>query len=347
MTNCPFSILAKESTEGIWTLHHRPDSRFSVHNHEPSRHASAHPRHRQLSLAEKDQLEGLTTAGVSPKEIQTLVRQGGSLATRKDVSNQIADVRRDSRGGQNPIHAFATYLQNTDTWSRIQAGEDGHVTAIIFAHRDSLTYLQAYPELLILDCTYKTNKFGLPLLDIIGVDACQRSFFVAFAFISGESEADYLWPLQQLRSLYEQSAIAFPSVVLTDRCLAAINAISATFPSATLLICIWHANKAVLAHCKRAFPDNEMWDEFYQYWHSIINSRTEDEYLGRLAEFQQKYASQHLESVRYVKETWLLPFKEKLVKAWVDQSTHFGNTATSRVEGIHALLKSYVKRSTI
>lgn len=58
MTNCPFSILAKESTEGIWTLHHRPDSRFSVHNHEPSRHASAHPRHRQLSL---DQLDGLNS----------------------------------------------------------------------------------------------------------------------------------------------------------------------------------------------------------------------------------------------------------------------------------------------
>ena len=32
--------------------------------------------------------------------------------------------------------------------------------------------------------------------------------------------------------------------------------------------------------------------------------------------------------------------------AWVDQQTHFGNTATSRVEGIHALLKSYLRRST-
>ena len=32
--------------------------------------------------------------------------------------------------------------------------------------------------------------------------------------------------------------------------------------------------------------------------------------------------------------------------AWVDQLAHFGNTATSRVEGIHALLKSYLRRST-
>ena len=37
---------------------------------------------------------------------------------------------------------------------------------------------------------------------------------------------------------------------------------------------------------------------------------------------------------------------EKLVCAWVDQLTHFGNTATLWVEGIHTLLKSYLKRST-
>jgi hypothetical protein len=47
-TNCPFSVLAKESLNGTWTPRHRPDRRFSVHNHEPSQHPSAHPVHRQL-----------------------------------------------------------------------------------------------------------------------------------------------------------------------------------------------------------------------------------------------------------------------------------------------------------
>ena len=69
-------------------------------------------------------------------------------------------------------------------------------------------------------------------------------------------------------------------------------------------------------------------------------------YAKRLAEFQQKYVPEHLEEIGYIKTTWLIPFKERLVRAWVDKSTHFGNTATSRVEGIHALLKSYIKRST-
>ncbi|KAM4060657.1 MULE transposase [Hirsutella rhossiliensis] len=60
---------------------------------------------------------------------------------------------------------------------------------------------------------------------MIGVDACQRSFCIAFAFLSGEDENDYIWALDQLQSIYELYDIRQPSVILTDRCLACINAI--------------------------------------------------------------------------------------------------------------------------
>ena len=343
MTNCLFSVLAKESSEG-WTLKHRPEVRFAVHNHEPSLHPSAHPVHRQLSSG-ISQLAALSDAGLAPKEIQTVVRQSGSLATRQDIYNRIAEARRDSRQGESPIHALANQLEQEGFWSRVQYGLDRHVTAVLFAHPDSLVYLRAYPEVLLLDCTYKTNKYGMPLLDMIGVDATGRSFCIAFAFLSGETEEDYTWALERLKTLYEQCGGVFPSVILTDRCLAVINAASTLFPSTTSL-CVWHANKAVLARCQPVFQTAEEWGEFYAFWFSILGSPTEEMYKERLKEFEKKYASTNLEQVGYIKETWLLPYKEKLVAAWVDQQAHFGNTATSRVEGIHALLKSYLRRST-
>jgi hypothetical protein len=61
-----------------------------------------------------------------------------------------------------------------------------------------------------------------------------------------------------------------------------------------------------------------------------------------VAEFEKKYLPNHIQEVTYIKKTWLELYKEKLVRAWVDQHMHFGNMATSRVEGIHALLKSYL-----
>ena len=97
----------------------------------------------------------------------------------------------------------------------------------------------------------------MPLLNMIGVDASQRSFCIAFAFLSGDTEEDYTWALSRLKSLYEQHNTKFPFVILTDRCLAVMNAASALFPSSEMLPCDWHANKGVLSRCQPAFPDAE------------------------------------------------------------------------------------------
>jgi len=201
------------------------------------------------------QLASFSRAGLAPKETRTLIRESGSLATQKDIYNQIAAAQWASLKGQSPIHALTKQLSDQGFWSQIQFASDGYVTAVLFTHPDSLHYLQAYPNLLFLDCTYKTNKYHMPLLDITGIDATQWSFCIAFAFLSNKSKEDYTWVLKWLKSLYEQCNTTPPSVILTDHCLAAINAATILFPSATTLICIWHANKAVLAWCQPAFPE--------------------------------------------------------------------------------------------
>jgi hypothetical protein len=184
----------------------------------------------------------------------------------------------------------------------------------------------------------------MPLLDIIGVDACQRSFCIGFAFLSGETEDDYMWALERLRSLYETCNARLPSVILTDRCLACMNAVSTCFPAATSLLCLWHANKAVLQHCQPAFKNVEadVWDTFYQSWHLIMRSSDEEAFKENVRELERKFLPEYLQEVGYIKTTWLDPYKEKLVKAWVDQHSHFGNVVTSRVEG-NILSSIYLK----
>jgi hypothetical protein len=274
-----------------------------------------------------------------------------TLATQQDIYNRIADAKRDACEGQSTIQALTNQLDKEGFWSRIQFSEDNRVTAVLFAHPDSLAYLQTYPDTLLLDCTYKTNKYGMPLLDIIGVDACQRSFCIAFAFLSGEAEQDYIWALERLRSLYEACNARLPSVVLTDRCIACMNAVATCFPSAASLLCLWHANKAVLRYCQPAFTRQkqglEAWNGFYKFWHLIIRSPDEETFLSRVQELEQQYLPDYINEVGYIKTTWLDQYKEKLVKAWVDQHPHFGNVVTSRVEGIHALLKEHLKTSTL
>lgn len=301
-TGCQFSVLAKQSLDKtIWAVKHRPDSRFAVHNHKPSWHQSAHPVHRELSVTDKATVGNLANAGVTAKDIRTYMRQhSDTIATQQDIYNRIAESKRELCEGQSTMQAFANQLDEQGFWNRMQLDEGGRVTAVLFAHPESLAYLTAYPDLLFLDCTYKTNKYGMPLLDIIGVDACQRSFCIAFAFLSGESEGDYIWALERLRSMYKLYGARLPSVILTNRCLACMNAVSHCFPTASSLLCLWHANKAVLQYCKPGFIKDsyrekerqqalEKWGEFFNCWHSLMRSIDEDAFNKHLKDLEQRY----------------------------------------------------------
>lgn len=289
-------------------------------------------------------------AGVEPKKIRVfLQQQGTSFATKQDIYNRIAHSKLASQEGQSSIHALCNQLEREGFWSRMQFAEGGRISSILFTHPDSLSYLKAYPEVVLLDCTYKTNKYGMPLLDIVGIDACQPSFCIAFAFLSGEDDEDYLWALERLRQLYDTIGARLPSVILTDRCLACMNAAEICFPTIPKLLCLWHANKAVLRNCRPIFVQHgkdELWGDFYKHWQSLIFSKDEETYDKRLQELEKEYLPEFLEAIGYLKSTWLYQYKERLVKAFVDVHLHFDTVVTSRGEGIHALVKGHISIST-
>ena len=94
-TGCPFPVLSKKSLyKSTWSLQHRPDKRFSLHNHAPGQHPSAHPAHRTLSKKESTTLIGLINAGIAPKDIRAYLRQNGNfMATQQDIYNRMAATR--------------------------------------------------------------------------------------------------------------------------------------------------------------------------------------------------------------------------------------------------------------
>lgn len=91
----------------------------------------------------------------------------------------------------------------------------------------------------------------------------------------------------------------------------------------------------------------EDWKEFYSCWHKIVASKTEDAYHERLEEFKKRYIPDYTKEIGYITETWLDLYKERFVKAWVDQYLHFEQYVTSRGEGIHELVKAYLKTSQL
>ena len=106
---------------------------------------------------------------------------------------------------------------------------------MFIAHPVSINILRAFPRVLIMDCTYKTNRYRLPLLEIVGVTSTNLTFSVALAYLEGESEGNYTWALSRLKTILEDGWV--PSIIVTDRELALMNVIERVFPTTRHMLC--------------------------------------------------------------------------------------------------------------
>ena len=62
---------------------------------------------------------------------------------------------------------------------------------LFFTYLESFKYFQKNPNVLLLDYTYKINKFKMPFFYIVGVDNTRQNFKFTYYFLLGETEGDY------------------------------------------------------------------------------------------------------------------------------------------------------------
>ncbi|XP_073222978.1 protein FAR-RED ELONGATED HYPOCOTYL 3-like [Cicer arietinum] len=227
-------------------------------------------------------------------------------------------------------------------WSRTH--EDSNIVRDMFwTHPDSITLLNMFPLVLIMDSTYKTNKYRLPLFEIVGVTSTGLTFNVAFAYMDYERQDNFWWALEKLKELFVSNT-SFPQVIVTDRELALMNAIKVVFPSSTNLLCQLHINKNVGAKCKQYILKKDMQEPILELWRKIVYCSEEKEYEELLQVFEQACVD-NIIFFDYVRDTWLNPHKERFVEAWTNRVLHLGNTTTNRVESAHWSLKRFLEHS--
>jgi MULE transposase domain len=82
--------------------------------------------------------------------------------------------------------------------------ETGHLEFLLFLHPKILQFLSEHPEILHLDCTYSTNKYRLPLLDICGATGQNSTIHISVAILSGEKEVDFVEALTAINQILEK-----------------------------------------------------------------------------------------------------------------------------------------------
>jgi hypothetical protein len=231
----------------------------------------------------------------------------------------------------------------------------GRVQCLFIAPKSAVALYRTASEVLVADCTYKTNRFNLPLLNFCGIQAFRKSFSIACAFINAEAEGQYRWALNALKEFLASESLPLPRVIITDRELALINAFKRdeAFMAIPRLLCRWHVNMNVLAKCKRFFGPatrlpggkvkrNERFTDFLQDWNHLLTSTTEAVFEERLGSMRRrgKYPEG---AVNYAVNTWITPYKKMLVDCWANKIMHFGNRTSSIVESLHAGIKRFIR----
>ncbi|XP_076940453.1 protein FAR-RED ELONGATED HYPOCOTYL 3-like [Bidens hawaiensis] len=122
---------------------------------------------------------------------------------------------------------------------------------LFFMHPTSYMMFRAFPHVLIIDTTYNTNEYKLPLVQIIGVTSTGKTITIALSFISKEKDDNFTWVLTRLKAMLHKCMM--PRVILTDRDLALMNACNVVFPDAAKLLCKWHISQNIKKHCKQRF----------------------------------------------------------------------------------------------
>ncbi|XP_038704673.1 uncharacterized protein LOC120000623 [Tripterygium wilfordii] len=191
---CPFLLRGKTTANGDgWIL----EVINGTHNHPSAVYYEGHSYAGRLTCEQTELLVDMSKNMVMPKEILCTIKQKDPLnaTTLRTIYNARHKHKVIEKAGR-------TQMASTD-------GTDT-VADLIWAHPKSIDLLRTFSRVLLLDCTYKTNRYRMPLLEVVGVTSTNLTFSVAFAYLGRERVENYLWILLRLRSFMEDYGCDLP-----------------------------------------------------------------------------------------------------------------------------------------
>lgn len=300
---------------------------------------------------------------IEPKKTWSTIRAmyPNSTMTIQDVRNQRYRHSVILDEGLPAIQALFRSLGDKFTYQEVIDEERRLVHLVIF-HWDAIDVLKKWPYAICIDSTYKTNKHGLYLCQIIGTTALNTAFIIGQAFLSSEDADAYGFVVEWLRQVYIRKGLGQPTSITTDKCGALISALKSIFPTVPRLLCVWHVNKNVEAHCKAEFRrlirENEpgvgngrlapfidaQWNDFKKDWHRVLYAKTIDDCDDSWDALYAKWTESNGTIIKYLQDTWMSE-KELVVEAYTHRIMHFGNATTSKAEAMHKAFKSDLPKS--
>jgi hypothetical protein len=191
-TSYEFEIVYS-SVKGVWVVSKISGSQ----NDELGGNLEGHVVKRRLSKLEKAKVRAFGGQGLAPKDILCILRKefANSHSTVREIYNELVTARAEELIGRRPIEALVELISCFDYFSKVRLVE-GAVDYVFFMHQSLINMCQTFDTVFLLDCMYKTNKFNMLLLNMVGITSTYAMFKAGFPFLHAENKEAYAWVLE-------------------------------------------------------------------------------------------------------------------------------------------------------
>ncbi|MBW0530436.1 hypothetical protein O181_070151 [Austropuccinia psidii MF-1] len=214
--DCPFRLFEiKYSKKTTWT----PKVKSPEHRNDETENIMEHPAFRKLNEKETSQIAQMSESLLLPRKIKAQLcsqRESERPVILQDIYNKVKKIKKDKLQGRWPIYALIDTLKEENfVWSSARDSER-HLTSLFFTHPLVIKILHGFPCVILMDCTYKPNKYKMPLFHIVGFSSTNKTFSGAFCLMKNETEPLYTWELNKYieRVLSNTNIVPPPDIVI-------------------------------------------------------------------------------------------------------------------------------------
>ena len=162
--------------------------------------------------------------------------------TSKDCNNIIQKNKSIKDSLNDQLNNFANSFNQENNIFEVTHDSNKNLKSIYFQLKEAVEIYERFPNLLLLDATYKVNNLDMPLLVFMNVDALTCDKIIACALVESET-TEILSDVLNTFKKYNPTSKNL-SYIIVDKSMAEISAIKIVFPDCSIRLCSFHVIQA-------------------------------------------------------------------------------------------------------
>lgn len=316
----------------------------SEHNHPLSEKLFQNlPKQRELKGENKKYVEDMMKVKSNPRLVQGQLKQKlNKTVLVKDIYNINARLKSSGNDGitRTVLEEIYEDLNKYEgVVAEIMVSEENVLEGIFIQDQRMQQYFDLYPEVIIVDATYKLNDRRMPLFVMLVIDGNGESQITALFLLKSENYAIITRMMTKFKTLNPKHENI--NIILSDKNFADRKAYSECFPRAKMQLCIYHVmqawNREIAAH-KMNINGAEK-KEMLQILNEML-------YAGTEAKYMAAYEKIIFPTVKdYIDKNWHpLDVRQQWATYCTDDLQNYLTRTTNRVESINQKLKTVITK---